>query len=287
MSRPDLADELQPITIHQLSGHIGAEVRDIDLNRLDSGAMGIIQEALHTHLALVFPRQSLSSSALVAFAERFGAVHLPHGGLQSHTGDPRMMVTERRGGEGVRNDMWHSDVSFDETPPSLSILQALEVPVHGGDTLFASMYAAYDDLSAPLRAVVDDMQALHDGLPGFTYQLTGTPGGSDRLQRLREEAKSAIHPVVRKHPETGRKALYVNRLFTQRIVGVSDIESRNLLNLLCEHAEQSSFQVRWRWSAGDLVLWDNRFVKHYAANDIRDADRIMWRVTLQGDRPSA
>jgi taurine dioxygenase len=287
MSSPDPSEEKYAIAVHKLSGNLGAQVSGVNLNRLDSHTTNFIRDALTENLVLFFPRQGLSGDELVHFAELFGDIDVPHGGLQSQHGDPRVMVTARRGGEGVRNDMWHSDVSFDETPPSLSILQALEVPELGGDTLFASMYAAYDDLSVPIRNVVDNLQALHDGLPGFTYQVTGTPGGAERLRRLRQEAKSAIHPVVRKHPESGRKALYVNRLFTQRIVGISDIESRNLLNLLCEHAEQSSFQVRWRWSAGDLVLWDNRCVMHYAANDIGDADRVMWRVTLQGERPTA
>ena len=287
MSSPTPLSQQQSIRIQRLSGYIGAEIRGVDLNAAASADMAIIRAALLDHLVLFFPCQSLSTDGLVAFAESLGEIEPPHGGLQAKGNNPKVMVTERKAGEGVRNDAWHSDVSFDETPPSISILQAREVPALGGDTLFASMYAAYDTLSAPFRELVDDLAALHDGLPGFTYQLSGTPNGPERLRRLREEDKSAIHPVVRRHPETGKRALYVNRLFTQRIMGLSDIESRNLLNLLCEHCEQSSFQVRWRWSPGDVVMWDNRCAIHYAANDIGDADRVLCRVTLKGDRPHA
>ena len=287
MSQPHRNADAHPFAIDSLSGHLGARLADIDLNHIDEHDVESIRQALHHHLVLCFPKQALSGDALVRFAELFGEVQPPHGGLQAHSINPKVMVTERKAGGGVRNDMWHSDVSFDVAPPSISILQAIEVPDTGGDTMFASMYAAYEELSAPLRTAVESLQALHDGLPGFTYQLAETPSAQARLQRLREEAKTAVHPVVRRHPATGKKALYVNRLFTQRIMGLSDLESRNLLNLLCEHAEQSSFQVRWRWSEGDVVMWDNRCVMHYAANDIGDADRTMWRVTLTGEQPTS
>ena len=270
-----------------LSGYVGASVHGLDLKDLGAGDIEAIQSALARHLVLFFPAQSLRPDDLVAFAEHFGEIERPHGGLNALTDKPKVMVTARKAGGGARNDIWHSDVSFDETPPSISILQAIEVPERGGDTLFSSMYAAYETLSPPLRELVEDLEAFHDGVPGFIHQISGTPAGDERIRRLKEEGRTAIHPVVRRHPDTGRKALYINRLFTQRIMGLSEIESRNLLDLLCEHIEQASFQVRWRWGPGDVAMWDNRCVMHYAANDVGQESRLMHRVTLKGERPSA
>ncbi len=272
-------------SIEALTGHIGARVSGVDPRQLRAGDIECIRDALHQHLAVFIPSQPLSAEQLVEFAEQLGVIEPPHGGLQAHSSNPKVMITERRQGGGTRNDTWHSDVSFDETPPSVSILQALEVPDAGGDTMFASQYAAYEGLVEPMRALVDGLEAFHDGLPGFTRQLDGVEGGAERVRRLRSENRTAVHPVVRVHPVTGRRALYVNRLFTQRIVGLSEIEGRGLLDMLCEHSEQPSFQVRWRWQAGDIAVWDNRCVIHYAANDVGDATRVMQRITLTGERP--
>ena len=144
---------------------------------------------------------------------------------------------------------------------------------------------AVDDSEAQ---AIEGMDALHDGVPNFTpYPLDpGTPDGQQRLAKMKIEKPGAVHPLVRRHPETGRKALFVNRAYTVRILGVSEIESRHLLNLLCEHVEQSSFQVRWRWDEGDVVMWDNCCILHYAAKDFGREQRVLHRVTLKGDRPT-
>ena len=213
----------------------------------------------------------------------------PHAGLTKLPDHPDVMLVETKDGEGVGkyNTNWHSDVSFDEKPPAGSIIRAVKLPDVGGDTLFASMYAAYDNLSAPIKELVEDLKAFHEGVPRFSWSLLDPahPTGREKLAKMKAECPGAIHPVVRRHPETGRKALYVNRSFTTRIMGLSDIESRNLVDLLCEHCEQSSFQVRWRWSEGDVAMWDNRCATHSASMDYGTGHRVMHRVTLKGDRP--
>ena len=278
--------------VYPLTGYIGAEMRDIDLRTLSEEDAERIREVFHEHLVVFFPgQQNLSANELVRFAQCFGEIEPPHGGLEKHPDNRGVNLarSSRGAGSGKYNQVWHSDVSFAEAPPSVSILQAIEIPPIGGDTLFTSMYAAYETLSENLKQLVDGLEALHDGLPNFTpYLLDPTsPHGTERLQEMRATTTTAIHPVVRRHPETGRKALFVNRGFTVRIVGVSDIESRNLLNLLCDHAEQASLQVRWRWQTGDVAMWDNRCALHYASWDYGMGDRLMQRVTLKGDRPKS
>ena len=275
------------LTPQALTGYIGASIPEVDLNTLTDEDVHAIRQALNEHLVLFFSGEHLSANNLAGFAERLGEIDLPHTGLRKHPDNPKVMVTETTRGKGGGNNTWHTDVSFDEHPPAVSILQAIELPEVGGDTLFASMYAAFESLSQPLRNMVEGMEALHDGLPYFTQYLisSGTPNGEARLSQMRKENTTAIHPVVRRHPETGRKALYVNRLFTHRIMGLSDIESRNLLNLLYDHVEQASFQVRWCWSPGDVAIWDNRCAMHYASEDFSLGHRLMHRVTLKGERP--
>ena len=274
-------------TPQPLTGYIGAAMSGVALDTLSDDDVDTIRQTLNEHLVLFFPGDCLSADNLAAFGERLGEIDLPHSGLRKHPENPLVMVTETSGGKGGGNNTWHTDVSFDESPPAISILQAVTLPEVGGDTLFASMYAAFETLSPPLRELVEGLEALHDGLPYFTQYLisSGTPNGTERLEQMRKERTTAIHPVVRRHPETGRKALYVNRLFTQRIMGISDIESRNLLTLLFEHVEQASFQVRWSWSPGDVAMWDNRCAMHYASEDFGLANRLMHRVTLKGERP--
>ncbi|MDE0417691.1 MAG: TauD/TfdA family dioxygenase [bacterium] len=277
--------------IRPLTGHIGAEISGIDLRCLDDGTVAALREAWLEHKVLFFPRQGLSPDELVHAASRFGDIEPLHPGLERHPDNPDVMVTATRDGEGdaIFNATWHSDVTFDETPPAASMLQAETLPSVGGDTLFMSMYAAWDALSERFKRAVDGLQAFHDGVPTFTPYLleSGAADGPERLQTLKRDYPGSVHPVVVRHPESGRRALYVNRGFTRRILGLPDIEGRGLLNLLLEHVEQSSFQVRWTWSEGDVAFWDNRCTMHYAARDYGPEERVMYRVTLKGSRPLA
>ena len=278
-----------PGNVRPLAGHIGAEIAGVDLRRIDGDDVRLIREAWLAHQVLFFPRQGLSADELGRAASRFGEIEPPHSGLVRHPDNPGVMLarTTKGAGSGRYNAIWHSDVSFEAAPPMASMLQAESVPAVGGDTLFASMYAAWEALSDRLKTAVEGLEALHDGVPNFTAYLLDpeTPDGPERLRRLKAEQPGAAHPLVVRHPETGRRALFVNRAFTQRILGLPEIESRGLLDLLFDHSEQASFQCRWRWAEGDIAFWDNRCAMHYAAMDYGMADRLMTRVTLKGAPP--
>ena len=251
---------------------------------------GFIREAFLAHQVVFIRAQDLPPPRLLELAGHIGEIENPHPALAALPGHPEIMLVETDGGEGSGkyNTTWHTDVSFGERPPAASIMRAITLPALGGDTLFASQYAAYDNLSAPLKTLVEGLHAFHDGVVRFRSQLKdqNDPNEQERIRQLQLEYPGAVHPVVRRHPETGRKALYVNRSFTQRIIGLSEIESRNLLALLWDHAEQASFQVRWRWQEGDIAMLDNRCATHSAAMDYGSERRVMHRVTIKGDRPS-
>ena len=272
--------------VRPLTGYIGAQVSDIDLANLTESDLTTIKDAFLKHIVVFFRDQTLSPESLLNLAKQFGAIESPHPALKTLPDQPDVFLVETRDGKGVGryNSSWHTDVSFDATPPAASIIQAVTVPEVGGDTLFASMYAAYNNLSQRIRDMIEGLEALHDGVARFRSQMF-EPDAEERLLELQKKYPGAVHPVVRRHPETGRKALYVNRSFTTRIVGMSDVESRNVLNLLFDQAEQSTYQVRWSWQPGDVGIWDNRCATHYAAWDYGDSHRVMHRVTVAGDRP--
>ena len=272
-----------------LTSYVGAEISGINLKNLDESTVNSIWRMFLKHQVIFFRNQTLSPGDLVALGKCFGKILAPHAGLTTLKSHPDVMLAETRDGEGFGkyNTRWHSDVSFEEMPPAGSIIQAVKVPDVGGDTLFSSMYAAYENLALPLKEMVRNLKAFHEGVPAFSWALLDPVNreGSERLERMKRECPGAVHPVVRCHPETGRKALFVNRSFTTRILGLSEIESRNLIDLLCEHCEQAAFQVRWRWAQGDVGIWDNRCLTHCAVMDYGKSHRIMHRITLRGDRP--
>ena len=276
-------------TLRPLGGHIGAEIAGLDLRDIDDGEVATVRAAWLRHKVLFFPGQTLGADDLVAAAGRFGQVEALHDGLRRHPDNDRVLSVETRDGEGdgPNGAFWHSDVTFAACPPMASMMLAVELPPLGGDTLFASMSAAWDALSPPLQQAVEGLEAFHDGLPYFAPYLADIAPGeaAERIAKLREGQPGAVHPVVRVHEETGKKALFVNRPFTQRLLGLSEIESRRLLDLLIEHSEQPSFQLRWRWSRGDVAFWDNRHAMHYPAYDYGRHRRVMHRVTLAGVRP--
>jgi taurine dioxygenase len=258
----------------------GAEVRGIDLARpLDEATVRALEVALAEHCVLFFRDQSLTPDQQKALGRRFGPLHLHPAYPDILEGHPEIMViradenTKRIAGED-----WHSDVSCDLEPPLGSILYMLEVPQVGGDTLFASMYAAYEALSKPLRDFLGGLTALHDG--ETTYR--------GRYEGMKESAKaypSAEHPVVRTHPVSGRQALFVNRIFTKRIVQLAQHESDALLEMLFQHLETPEFQCRFRWAPGSVAFWDNRCAQHHALWDYYPQRRRGLRVTIGGDRP--
>ena len=273
------------LAVKPLTPLIGAEIEGIDLARpLDDATFSDVQDALHKHLVIFFRDQKITPEQQVAFARRFGDIEPPHPVFDKVQDCPEVTLIEQKGDKGIYNDEWHTDVTFRETPALASILYAKIIPPVGGDTLFSSMYTAYDALSAPMQRLVEGLSAVHDITEGFG-NIVATKDGLAKARAMQDKFPPVVHPVVRTHPVTGRRALFVNRSFTTRILGLSKIESQHLLRLLLEHCEQSNFQMRFRWEQGSIAMWDNRCTMHYAANDYSPHHRLMHRVTVAGDRP--
>ena len=250
--------------VTRLAGSLGAEVRGLALGRLSEVEFAALQNLLLEHLVLFFPGQNLDLDEHVEFGRRFGSLE-SHPNLQNpYTQHPELF--ELAATHGGVADEWHTDLTFRPDPAILSVLQLKKCPPTGGDTLWASLYAAYDELSQPMKDLCDGLTALHDALPhNHPEQMT-------------------IHPVVRLHPETGRKALYVNEHFTRRIVEMNATESETLLRYLTRWVSNPRFTVRYRWSEGTVAIWDNRCTQHFVLNDF-EGERIIHRVTVMGDRP--
>lgn len=277
-----VAEESAPydaITVEKLTPVIGAEIGGVDLSRpLGNRAMEEIHRALAENLVIFFRDQHMSPDQHLAFGRRFGELHV-HPAAPSAPGLPELMIihadkdSPRANGEG-----WHSDVSCDTEPPMGSILYIKTCPTLGGDTLFASMYAAYEALSDRMKQYLDGLTAVHDG-EGYRGQYANY-GVEDK-----ETYPRAEHPIIRTHPVTGKKALYVNRGFTRRIVGLPVDESDGILRYLYDHAENPLFQCRFRWRENSVAFWDNRCVLHRALWDYWPHTRSGYRVTVKGDRP--
>jgi taurine dioxygenase len=236
--------------------------------------------------------QSIRPEQQLAFARRFGPP-IVDPFMQSPPDRPELMVVVKDTHEKYAfGNVWHSDSTFLERPPGVSILYSQEVPPWGGDTLFASQYLAYESLSAGLRGVLDGLRAVH-AATSYTDAIAGGRFGADRTMKLRDDdvmraamAGEVVHPVVRTHPETGRKALYVNAAYTLRFDGMTAEESRPLLEFLYAHAVRPEFTCRFRWTARALACWDNRCVQHYPINDYHGQRRVMHRMVAEGDRPA-
>ncbi len=285
MSMAAPRDESLP-TVERLGPALGAAVSGVDLNApVDAATFATIQDAFHEHLVLLFRDQWLTPAAQVAFTERFGRV-------EGHPLKSRRALDEASGvhvlenvpgHRGGRNDWWHSDISFGAIPPALSILHARAIPADGkGDTLFCNMYAAYESLSPGLRRVLDGLTALHDA----RKLIARNKSAENDEQPISLTLPPAEHPAVRTHPETGRRALYVNDYFTHRFGDMTEAESRPLLDLLIAHATRPENVYRHRWRKGDVIMWDNRCTMHYALYDYGPSEvRVMHRTTAAGDRP--
>ena len=254
------------LSINRLAAALGAEIRGIALADVDTEQVETIRSLLHEHQVLFFPDQFLDIEAHVEFGRHFGPLDA-HPNLENpFTQHPQ--IFELAASHGGVADEWHSDISFSPEPSVMSILNMVECPAVGGDTLWANTAAAYAALSAPLRDLCDGLTALHDATPH------GKPD------------TSAIHPVVRVHPETGRKSLFVNEHFTRRIVELSHQESELLLGHLTRWIAQPRFCVRYRWHTGTVAIWDNRCTQHFVVSDF-DQQRIIQRVTVMGDKPGS
>ena len=250
----------------RLAGALGAEIRGLDLGAADEEAAGWVRRQLLEHLVLFFPNQSMSVDQHIAFGRRFGR-------LESHPNlknpftqrDDLFELAASRGGVA---DQWHTDLTFQEQPAVLSILRMVKCPKTGGDTIWTNLYAAFEGLSAPMQDLCSGLTALHDAAS------------------QNQPEQMAVHPVVREHPETGRKALYVNPHYTSHFTGWTPEESRPLLDMLTARATRPENVFRHRWRVGDVLMWDNRCAMHYAVRDYDDTmPRLMHRTTAAGDRP--
>ena len=255
--------------VSRLAAPLGAVISGIDVKSIDDGAWSEIASLFNEHHVLVFPKQNLLPSDHMVFAERWGRlVKFPYGGLKDF---PNIIELKNRGKSGDVNQHWHSDMTYNQAPPLLTMLYAHAAPEFGGDTAFSNQHLAYEDLSSGMKQNFEDVTAFHSAAD--LARLYGQNA---------EEAASATHPVFRKHDETGKLALYVCRAFTQNFTGWSKEESRPLLEYLYKHATRMEYQARHHWQAGDLVMWDNRSVLHYAVHDHGDDERIIHRLQVEG-----
>jgi taurine dioxygenase len=272
------------LELERLSPSIGAIVGDIDVaHNLDGTTIAMLEDALVEHKVLFFRDQDITQAQHVAFAARFGDLEV-HPFSPHRDGFPEIMVLnhgEARMPVGaIGENVWHSDVTWRELPSKASVLRAVTVPEVGGDTLWADMYAAYEGLSPRMQANVDGLTARHDFMPSFGPHMP-----PERLAKMRAQFPVVEHPVVRVHPVTGRKLLFVNGSFTTQIVGLERDESHALLAFLIAQAARPEYQCRFRWRANSIAMWDNRATQHYAVQDYWPQQRTMERVTVIGDRP--
>jgi taurine dioxygenase len=258
---------MRDLDVTRLSGSLGAELRGISLNEAGPAEAAAIRSLLLEHLVLFFPGQRMSPDEHIAFGRLFGRLEA-HPNLAFSAERPEFFELRATGGQGAVADEWHSDLTCQSEPSVIAILRMATCPAVGGDTMWANMYKAYDELSPPMQELCEGLSALHDADPHGQAERT------------------AIHPVVRVHPETGRKSLFVNEHFTRRIVELSHQESAMLLGFLTDWVTRPQFTVRYHWSEGTIAMWDNRCTQHCVLSDF-EGDRIIQRVTIMGDTPEA
>ncbi len=282
----ELTVAYQKIEVERRSPHLGAFIEAVDLSApLDDATVAEIRAALLEFGVVFFRNQPISGEQHLQLAACFGEIEAPHPVFDSDEHDARLTIIESRGRSHDNEHYWHTDVTYQEAPSMGSILAAKKIPESGGDTLFGSMYAAYDALSSPIRKMLEELTAQHSFEQGWATTYRMFEGGEDKLHELKKIFPLMTHPVLRTHPETGRNSLYVNEYYTSGINELSAAESEGLLKLLHHHAQLPDFQIRHSWQTGDIAFWDNRCTQHYAAHDYGAAHRVMNRVTLVGDRP--
>ena len=275
------------IEIRPIAGACGAEIDGVRIgDDLDEGTVAELRQALNGYGVIFFRDQDCDAERHKAFARRFGKifVHPNYKGMQDD--DEIVMIRREPGDQHIVGEDWHTDTTMVEAPPLGAILYAIDVPPYGGDTCFASQGAAYDALSDGMKRLVQRLRAVHSD-----RTVAGPQAGRNayRSTKVREDEAwretVSIHPVVRTHPETGRKMLFVNAAYTVGFEGMTEAESRPLLDYLLEHGHRPEFTCRFRWQNGSVAFWDNRAVKHLAVHDAGPYRRLMRRVQVAGDKP--
>jgi taurine dioxygenase len=274
------------IKVTRVTPAIGALVEGVDLcEDLEQSVVDRLGQLLVEHQALFFRDQPLTPQAQARFAARFGSLHV-HPIYPVLPELPEILVLDTHADFLPDNDNWHTDVTFSQTPPLAGILAAKLIPASGGDTLWSSCTAVYESLSEPMRRLLDGLTAQHSVAKSFPPERwQNDPAFKERYERAVAKHPPVNHPVVRTHPASGRKGLFVNEGFTTHINELSPGESRTLLEYLFSLAGRPEFMVRWSWKVNDLVFWDNRNTQHYAVADYLPDRRIMHRATVNGDKP--
>ncbi len=283
------------ITVKPLGGSLGAEITGVDLrDSLDEATVETLHQAFLDYQAVFFPDQEIGVKEMSDYVSRFGEP-LVHPYLKGVEGYPGVHELSKMPAETETfGNVWHTDFTNLERPSKVNALYSVQVPTHGGDTLFMSTYAAYEALSPRLQSILCELDAVHCHSERYKRDLVSQKARGNNVTRDDEASETyakaddtVIHPVVRTHPETGRKALYVNRGFTSRFEGMTEAESKPLLEFLYSHCELPDFGFRYTWQTGTLGIWDNRCTLHYATNDYHGQQRMMYRmVVLEAERPT-
>jgi taurine dioxygenase len=269
------------LNIKKLSGFVGAEISDLNLAELTPDTFELVRDALFEHGVIFFRDQHLTPEQHLAFAKHWGEIDVSRF-FSAVEGYPEIAeIRTQQDQKIVVGSDWHTDQSFDPAPAMASVLSAQQLPDFGGDTLFASMGAAYDQLSEGLKHTLDNLRAWHTD-DSFAKAESVLPDVFNATERM----GGCFHPVVLRHPVTGRKALYVNKYFTTHFEGWTEEESAPLLKYLYDYCTQPPFCCRFTWTPGTVAMWENRLVQHYAAGDYYGQTRLMHRITIKGEKLS-
>jgi taurine dioxygenase len=282
------------IEVRPIAGALGAEIGGVDLARLDDATFADIKAAWLEHLVIFFRNQRITPEQQIAFARRFGDIH-HHPFMKGMDDYPDILeIIKEEGDTKAFGEVWHTDQMFNPKPAKATILYAKETPDAGGDTMFANMYLAYEALSEPMKAMLARVRTFNVGdrrRLARTNEITAREGRYAGNQKMAAKVRDpgdlvteAVHPLVRTHPETGRKALYISN-HTQTLDGFKDAEARPIIDFLRTHAVEPEFTCRFRWEVGSLAIWDNRCTQHRALNDYPGKRRRMHRITIAGDVP--
>ena len=279
--------EYTRISVAPLAGALGAEISGVDLTNVDQETYAEIHRAFLAHSVIFFRDQELTPETQMAFGRLFGPLnrHSYVKGMDDYP-DVFRIVKEPTDAHHFGN-AWHTDLAYEAEPALGSILYGIDEPDAGGDTMFTSLYAAYDALSDGMKRMLSNLRIVFTNANtyGKDAKRFKTGVAKDMTVAQAPEEKEVLHPIVRTHPETGRKALYISTTHFSRIEGMTPEESKPLLDQLSAHAVRPEFTCRFKWGQGSVAMWDNRCTMHYAVNDFPNERRIMQRVTLQGDRP--
>ena len=289
---PPLSQRFERIAVQPLTGVLGAEITGVDLREpLDDRTWNEILDAFHTYQVIYFPEQAITNEQHIAFSRRFGPVD-PVPLLKSIEGYPEVQMIRREANESGRviGENWHTDSTFLDAPPAAVVMRAIDVPEHGGDTGFLSMYTAWETLSPTMQVTIEGLNVVHSATRvfGSLYQAQNRRFSNTSAKVMDVDAgdRETVHPLVVTHPGSGRKGLYVNQVYCQRIEGMTEAESKPLLQFLYEHATRFDFTCRVRWKKDQVLVWDNLCTMHRAVPDYAGKFRYLTRTTVGGVRPA-